>query len=83
MNIGITEIPDEFLQADDKKRWKWINILANTMPLEIKIPLYAAIDPSVAIDVSSKPISIKVALYKKVGCRGKYDEYEYCGDAFT
>lgn len=83
MRVGITEVPDDFLKADGDKRWKWVNVLANTMPPRIKVPLQNNI-ATVLLDDNEmdKAPASRVALYKRTECRGKYDEYEYCGDDY-
>ena len=83
MFIGITEVPDDFLMADGGKRWRWVNILSNTMPPKIRIPLYEHIShiPTNSVDMDKAPAR-RVAIYERTRCRGKYDEYEYHGDDF-
>ncbi len=84
MKIGITEIPDDFLMADGDKRWRRINVLANSMPPKIRVVLHSTISP---IPLSDSEVgttyALRVAVYERTECRGKYDEYEYRGDFYA
>lgn len=83
MKIGITEIPDDFLISGSTKRWKWLNVLTDSMPPTIKLPLYQKILPILADESElDKTPATRVAIYKRIRCRGKYDEYEYSGDDY-
>ena len=77
----LTPIPDEFLQANGNKRWKWINVLKDRdLPIEIIQPLHAPLEAKAINELPMTVEKIKVAIYKKSRDRGKYQEYEYIGD---
>ena len=82
IQIGLTYIPDEALQAHSENRVRWLVVETDKYGHEILIPLYAPMEAKVMSEAPSEILKLRVAVYRKGFSQSKYTEYDYMGDDY-